>query len=229
MSGYHSGMPMGEADDSGGTDSGKIRISRAGFGIALSGLGISSLFASVVMSFAWSWGLSGVLGELASFWRELDVVPLSILRVVCLLVGTFLVINPVASAERATREQVNQDSSTFGTVHFHDAMSGHVEINYLDNFNPAQLVLARQLETSSAGLRHQEAILREIYTQGLAQARLSFNVSMFFRGDWWNTPIYRGGASRLQGLDGWSAIRIHRYSPLRDGSFFDFRPVFCAS
>jgi hypothetical protein len=118
-------------------------------------LGSFALLATMVM--AWSWGLPQWLRELAYAWREMDSTPLSVFGVVLLVLGFFLVVNPVEAAEKVTRREMSEDASTLGAVHFHDRMSGDVHLNYPDNFNPAQLLLVQQLRESSAGLRRQEA------------------------------------------------------------------------
>jgi hypothetical protein len=155
-------------------------LTRKRIGYSAVALGSFALLATMGMAWSWSWDLPQGLRELAYAWREMDSTPLSVFGVVLLVLGFFLVVNPVEAAERATRREMSEDASTLGAVHFHDRMHGDVYLNYPENFNPAQLLLAQQLRESSTGLRRQEAILREIYTQGLVQARLSFYISMIF-------------------------------------------------
>jgi hypothetical protein len=87
----------------------------------------------------------------------------------------------VGTAERATRRGVDVGDFRSG-VYIAHGVRGGLHITYPEGYNPAQEVLAEQLARSAEGLRKQEAILREIYTLGLVQARLSFNLSMFFAG-----------------------------------------------
>ncbi|WP_080127924.1 MULTISPECIES: hypothetical protein [unclassified Actinoplanes] len=111
---------------------------------------------------------------------HIDSTPMALASVGLLLVGGILRSDFVGSAERATRRGVNTGESQGGVY-----IAGNVSdlyITYPEGYNPAQEVLAQQLARSAEGLRRQEAILREIYTLGLVQARLSFNLSMSFAG-----------------------------------------------
>ena len=112
---------------------------------------------------------------------HLDATPVALISVGFLLVGGILKSDFVGKAERATRRGV--DAGEFrGGVYIAEGVRGDLFITYPKGYNPAQEVLAQQLARSAEGLRRQEAILREIYTLGLVQARLSFNLSMFFAG-----------------------------------------------
>ncbi|MFI5934322.1 hypothetical protein [Actinoplanes sp. NPDC051494] len=112
---------------------------------------------------------------------RVDGTPVALISVGLLVVGGILRSDFVGAAERATRRGV--DIGEFrGGVYVGEGMTGELHVNYPEGYNPAQDVLAQQLARSAEGLRKQEAILREIYTLGLVQARLSFNLSMFFAG-----------------------------------------------
>jgi len=112
---------------------------------------------------------------------QFDAMPVALIGVGFLVVGGILKSDFVGKAERATRRGVDAADFRSG-VYIAEGVNGDLHITYPEGYNPAQEVLAQQLARSAEGLRKQEAILREIYTLGLVQARLSFNLSMFFAG-----------------------------------------------
>jgi hypothetical protein len=137
--------------------------------------GVVCLVLSITFSFRWSI-------EIGDHWLGPpigDFTPLTVAGVVLLSVGILFLFDFVGAIEKATRREVNS-SDIQGGVNIHGNVSGGLSISYPENYNPAQAILAHQLGRSSEGLRKQESILQEIYIIGIAQARLSFYVSIFF-------------------------------------------------